>query len=169
MDQFNAIFEYLPAHSIAICKSHQQGVVRSQLRTHLDTKHQELVSNTRGAIISVVHQEVTLRAWAVAQEDIVYPSAVSQPLPHLPVFRNGLQCNECARIYRHIKGIQEHCRQEHGWRGEKRIKAGRPVHTQVMWKTNVTCQKYHNTSALGRLFEVGAAADTYPRALNAPL
>jgi type II secretory pathway component PulM len=35
-----------------------------------------------------------------------------------------------------------------------------------MWKTNVTCQKYHNTSALGQLFEVGAIADAQPASVQ---
>jgi hypothetical protein len=28
MDQFHAIFKYLPAHRIAVCKRHQQGIVK---------------------------------------------------------------------------------------------------------------------------------------------
>jgi hypothetical protein len=44
MQQFNNIFEYLLTQRIAVCKSHQQGIIKSQLQTYLDTKHKELVT-----------------------------------------------------------------------------------------------------------------------------
>jgi hypothetical protein len=43
MEQFNNIFKYVLVNRIAICKSYQQGVVKSQLKAHLDKKHKELV------------------------------------------------------------------------------------------------------------------------------
>jgi uncharacterized C2H2 Zn-finger protein len=144
-----------------VCKSHQQGIVRSQLRTHVDTKHQELVPNTRRQIVSAVYGEASLRAWAKTHSDVVYPRPASQPLPHLPVYHDGLKCNECAHVYRHIKRMQEHCRQEHGW-VNKRQPRGRPASKQTMWTTKVPCQKFHNTNKLGRLFEVSATADAQP-------
>jgi len=60
---------------IAVCKGHQQGIVRSQLRTHLDTKHQELVPNTRRRIARAANQEASLQAWAVDHDEVVYPQA----------------------------------------------------------------------------------------------
>jgi superfamily II DNA helicase RecQ len=156
MDPFYTIFEYLPAHRIAICKHHQQGIIKSQLRTHLDTRHQEFVPRTRQNIVRAVQQEASLRSWAVTQDDVIQPSPASTPLPHLPVYRDGLQCMECGRIYRHIKKMQAHCREEHGWKGKGRT-TGQPANTHVMWTTNVLCQKFHNTNKLGRLFQVSAA------------
>jgi len=152
---------------IAVCKGHQQGIVRSQLRTHLDTKHQELVPNTRRRIARAANQEASLQAWAVDHDEVVYPRPMSQPLPHLPVYRDGLKCDECAHIYRHVKGMQEHCRQEHNWVGKRRT-TGRPASTQAMWTTKVTCQKFHSTNRLGRLFEVAATADAPPAATIQP-
>ena len=35
MDLFCGTFEYLPAHRIAICRTYQQGIIKSQLQTHL--------------------------------------------------------------------------------------------------------------------------------------
>jgi hypothetical protein len=105
--------------------------VRSQLGTHLDTKHQELVPNTRRQVVNAVNREASLQAWAVDYDEVVYPGPTSQPLPHLPVYHNGLQRNECAHLYRHIKRMQEHCRQKHGW-VNKRRPTGRPASTQAM-------------------------------------
>jgi uncharacterized C2H2 Zn-finger protein len=161
MDQFNTIFAYSPTHRIAICKSHQQGVVKSQLRTHLDTKHQELVPNTRRQVVNAVDQEASLQAWAMNYEEVIYPRPASQPLPHLPIYHDGLQCNTCAHVYRHIKRMQEHCRQEHGWVNKSQPR-GRPASKQTMWTTKISCQKFHNTNKLGRLFEVSATAEAQP-------
>ena len=151
MDQFNAIFEYLPTHRVAICKSHQQGIVRSQLRTHLDTKHQELVPNTRRQVVNAANQEASLQAWATNHDEVVYPRPASQPLPHLPVYNDGVRCQGCHYINRSVIRVQEHCRQEHGWVNRRRT-TGRPASRQAMWTTKVSCQKFHSTNKLGRLF-----------------
>lgn len=42
-DHFHAIFEYLPAHRIAVCKHHQKGIVRYQPEGHVNKQHQEYV------------------------------------------------------------------------------------------------------------------------------
>jgi hypothetical protein len=132
--------------------------MKAQLRTHLDTKHQELVPRTQQKIISAVHQDASLQPGAIDEDDIVYPSPAFPPLPHLPVYQDGLQCSTCGRIYRHIKRMQKHCRQQHAWKGRNRGAAGRPAGTNAMWTTGIVCQKFHSTSSLGRLFEVSASA-----------
>jgi hypothetical protein len=157
MEQFNVIFEYLPEHHIAICKSHRQGIVKSQLKTHLNRKHQEYVRQTRLNIVKAVQQERLLQDWAVTQDEVVYPTAECAPLPHLPVYQDGLRCQNCGYINRNIDRIQEHCKQGHRW--ESRSRAGRPSDKQRMW-TTVSCQKFHNTNKLGRLFQVGGEAES---------
>ncbi|KAH5617489.1 hypothetical protein HBI23_255720 [Parastagonospora nodorum] len=157
MEQFNSIFEYLPPHCIAICKSHAQGIVQSQLAAHLNTKHPELDPNTRIAIIRAVQDEASLRQWAFDEGDVIYPSPATRPLPHLPVYTNGLQCRECGRIYRHLKRMQAHCREEHAWTG-RQPGSSRRERAPAMWIEGVKCQKYHNTSHLGQLFEVDSTA-----------
>lgn len=89
MDQFHAIFEYLPAHRIAVCKHHQQGIVQSQLEGHLNKQHQELVWRTRQKIVQAAQEETSLQQWAVTQDEVVYPSPDAAPLPHLPVYIDG--------------------------------------------------------------------------------
>ena len=146
---------------MAVCKPHKQGIVKAQLQTHLDTKHQELVPRTRRNIVSAVRQNTSLQPWAMEEDDVIYPGPASTPLPHLPVYQNGLQCRECGRIYRHIKRMQEHCRQQHGWKGRNQAAAaGRPAgRHHTMWTTRVVCQKFHSTSRLGQLFQVSAATE----------
>ncbi|OAK93355.1 hypothetical protein IQ06DRAFT_198447, partial [Phaeosphaeriaceae sp. SRC1lsM3a] len=148
MEQFNSIFVYLPTQRIAVCKSHQQGIIKSQLQTHLDTKHRELVARTRRDIVSAVYKEAWLQPWAMTEEQVVYPSPVSAPLPHLPVYHDGVQCQSCPYINRSIKRIREHGRKEHSWLEG----------TSAKWIANVPCQKFHTTSRLGRLFKVSETA-----------
>ena len=50
-DLFHAIFEYLPGNRIAVCKHHQQGIVKSQLEAHLDKRLKEYVWKTRQKIV----------------------------------------------------------------------------------------------------------------------
>jgi hypothetical protein len=156
MEPFNVIFEYLPAHQIAICMNHQQGIVKSQLKAHLNKKHQEYVPSTRRSIVKAVQKDTSLQQWAATQDEVVYPSAMCTPLPHLPVYCDGLRCERCGYINRSTKRIQEHCKQEHG--RESRSRVGRPSDKQRMW-TTVSCQKFHNTNKLGRLFQVGGEAE----------
>ena len=61
MDQFNTIFEYLPTPRIAICKTHQQGVVKSQLEAHLNKRHQEYIWRTRKRIVEAVQEDALLQ------------------------------------------------------------------------------------------------------------
>jgi hypothetical protein len=162
MERFYDIFEYLQANRIAICKSHQQGVVRSQLKAHLDRKHQEYVWQTRQEIVEAVQKEASLQQWASDVEQIVYPTPESDPLPHLPIYSDGLRCKQCGYINRSVKRIQEHCRTQERCRSQHKqtnALAGSLSDTQRTW-TTVSCQKFHSTNKLGRLFQVSADAET---------
>jgi hypothetical protein len=113
MDHFNSIFKYLPANRIAVCKHHQQGIVKSQLAAHLNNSHQEYVKRMRQKIVQTAEQEASLQEWADDADQVVYPSPDAAPLPHLPMYRDGLQCTQCPYINRSILRIRDHCRDEH--------------------------------------------------------
>ena len=157
MEAFQDIFDYLPTHRIAICKRHHQGIIKSQLRTHLDTKHQDLYPRIRQDIIQAIDTDASLQNWASDADQVVFPRPDTAPLPHLLVYEDGLKCVECGYIYRHMKKMQEHGRIHHSWTQSHTRRVGRPA-TQQRWTGRVMCQKFHNTSTLGRLFEVQGAA-----------
>jgi superfamily II DNA helicase RecQ len=106
-------------------------------------------------MVKAVEEEESLQQWATTQDEIVYPSAEAAPLPHLPVYHDGLQCSECLYINRSIKRIRDHCREEHGWEEQRQPARGRQPGTQPMWRM-VSCQKLHRGNKLSRLFPISA-------------
>lgn len=159
MDAFTTTFVHLPLHAILVCKTHQQGILRSQLATHLDRGHRHLPKQTRQEIITA---SLTLSPWAEARAEVIL---LSQPIPHLPIFQDGYRCRlldrdgiACTSIYRRVKHIQEHCRTIHAWspsRGRGRIRGGlRDQERREAWEEGVRCQKLQPTGELGRLFQV---------------
>ena len=91
----------------------------------------------------------------------MFPRPDAAPLPHLPVYMDGLKCCECGYINRSEKRMQEHGSKQHNWIHPRQKTPGRPSSTQAKWAT-VMCQKFQNSSTLGRLFEVQGAAPTEP-------
>lgn len=154
MEQFNAVFEYFPAHRIGVCETHHQAVLQPEIRTHLNSRHKELTPRTRS---NVVLATAAYQQWAATEDEVVYPSAASEPIPHLPVFNDGLACVLCGYIRRTKQGIQAHCREMHGWEnsGKRgRTYKGCQLEAQIAWRNGVWCQKFQSARRLGRLFEV---------------
>ena len=152
-----------------MCKLHRQGVVRSQLRTHLRSSHPEIPTAARNSILEAAS---TFQDWADMEEEVFIPTEKIQPIPHLPIFRDCNKCvslqaddTPCPSIQRKLKHIQEHCRHKHGWvntRVRGRAPKGYKDNTSKMWVEGVWSQKFQPTGRLGRLFEVSdmAEADT---------
>jgi hypothetical protein len=99
-----------------------------------------------------VQKEASLQQWARDVEQIVYPSPGSDPLPHLSIYSDGRRGEQCGYINRRVKRIQEHYQTQEGCQSQHK-----PRNAQRMWAT-VSCQKFHNTNKLGRLFQVKTAA-----------
>jgi hypothetical protein len=52
-----------------------------------------------------VQEETSLQQCAATHDEIVYASLNAAPLPHLPVYRDRLQCCACPHINCSIKKI----------------------------------------------------------------
>lgn len=106
----------------------------------------------------------TIRDLADCETEVIYPDPKSEPIPHLPVWRNRLKCTasdpdrvRCEYIRYRLQNMQIHCRDKHGWKSIR--KRGRPLKVKnseanKMWVENVHCQKFNSTGILGRLFKV---------------
>jgi len=169
MDQFDVIFIHFPQYRVIICKECGSAVVPAHLKTHLGTKHTYLTVKTRNCIIQAAAAQI--HALAKSEEDVVYPSPTSEPVPHLTVWRDGLKCtadkqdgSQCGHIRRGLQNMQAHCREQHGWMGTR--KRGRPEKGRrpeeegerevKPWVRDVHCQQFFKTGGFQRLFEVGA-------------
>lgn len=113
MDLINSLFEYLHTNHIAICKTHCQGVLLSQVASHLDSGHRELTAAARKGVASAAR---AYTAWALSAKEVVYPHADAQPIEYLPLYKDGLQCKveSCGYTVRSLQNIQDHCKKEHG-------------------------------------------------------
>lgn len=161
MEQLDAIFTYSPTHCIVICKTHYQGILQSQLRSHLNSKHKELTPKTRRQIVLAA---ASFRGWAKTEDEVVFPEPEAMPILFLPVYRNAFMCvsatpsnKACGHINQQLKHIQEHCRDKHGWKNPRqrgRQAQGSSVQYLTMWVEGIACQKFQNTGRLGRLFAV---------------
>ena len=120
-------------------------------------RHQEYVWGTRLKIIQAAAEETLLQEWVNDADQIVYPSLEAAPLPHLPVYHDGLQCLACPYINRSIKRIRDYCREEHDWEDHRQPSEGRQLGTQPAWRM-VSCQKLHKGNKLSRLFQVSVDA-----------
>jgi superfamily II DNA helicase RecQ len=161
MEQFNSIFEFLPMWHIAVCKVHHQGILKSQLCTHLQKCHKELTVKIRQDIVLA---SAAFQGWAEDEKAIAnaWPEiwrGARHPIPHLPVYRNGFKCtaDNCGIVGPYIRDIQQHCQEDHGWKNSR--KRGRPGKGQqpeinCMWTEGVWYQKFHKTGNLGTPFEV---------------
>ena len=161
MDQFNAIFAYIPRCRIIVCRECRIGVLGSHVASHLNTRHAYLVPSTRASVTQVARG---MEALAEHEDEVVYPELVSEPVPHIPVWRDGLKCiatkadgTLCGYIRRTVQDIQWHCRNDHGWKNSRkrgRVLKGQEVETNKMWIEGICCQKFAHAGRLGRLFEV---------------
>ena len=166
MDPFSVCFEYSRAHRIVICKSHHQGILKSQLYGHLSSHHKEFTAKTRRDIVLAAG---AYPRWAEKEEDVVFPAAEARPIPHLEVFTDGLRCTapvaegeQCGYIRRTLQDIQKHCGEKHGWvnnRKRGRQYKGQPSRANTMWTTGVWCQKFQPAGTIGRLFPVHVVED----------
>ena len=164
MEQLYAVFEPIPQCSIAICKTHHQGIVRSQLRGHLRKHHADLRPATRRAIVQAASH---VQDWADTEEGVAFPDPSCPPLPYLKTFHDGKRCGECSSIARTNQGIQGHCKKAHGLQNKR--KRGRPSCSKISeeaaaWTDGICCQKFAPGGHLGRPFEVNpnpASQDTW--------
>lgn len=89
MEHFEEIFQYSLQHRVIICKSCHHAVFPSYVEGHLVTRHKEVSQQIRQRIVRHVEQ---MDGIASVPEEVEYPRSPIPPIPHLPVFRDGFQC-----------------------------------------------------------------------------
>lgn len=162
MHDFETLFEHLPQYRIIICQKCRFAPVPGQLERHLANHHLLLSPGQRQVILDKVQSLPNL---AYVESDVIYPKSRDVPVAGLPVYYDGLRCTtrdtydvQCRYVCRTLRGMQEHCRNEHDW--VNRQKRGRPVRTKKSqtaerpWTTNRACQRFFKVGSWQRYFEV---------------
>ena len=119
---------------------------------------------TREAIVGFV-RELDNVAWT--KDEVIYPQELVEVISGLPVFYDGFLCKwegedgtACpdAYICRTIRGIQEHCKEEHKWAncqkrgGNSRAKCRETVNK--IWVADQDCQRFFVQGEWQRYFRV---------------
>lgn len=156
MDAFHALFVHYTNIQVIVCKDCKSAVVPNQVKTHLKQSHGLLTAKTRDEIAQHVHQ---LDHVAYRNEDVQYPVFEEEAIPELgPALEDCFQCKECNSLRESSKGIEKHCREEHGWACSKsrRGKGGlrsRPARNQPFTEGH-RCQRFFRFRQWNKLFKV---------------
>ena len=161
VDTASDVFIYLTRFRIAVCRTCRFAVWPRQARTHLTDHHREIPAKTRQRIAD------ELGAWPEIchrLEDLRAPAGVPNPLPGLPLFTDGLQCQldprACCYIARSLGTLRQHWRQTHQWtagpRGGLRNTQALQVSAQRRNDAyrSVWCQRFFIASGGTPYFEV---------------
>ena len=158
MASFDELFTPLPAFRTAICREHRSAVTARSVASHVSSCHRHLAVSVRRRIAdeaSVLQDNGSL---AADIDGIQFPDTIIHAINSLPIWSNGKKCIQCSYIRRTRKHIQQHCRSEHGW-ANPRGRGGKPGVGPAgglgeAWVDGVHCQRFGQTGALQRLFEV---------------
>lgn len=143
----SSLVQHLTEYGLVLCKSCQYTVWPSHLATHFRKIH-KLSKQSVATITQTVDGFPDLKD----QNSFHLPSSVDRPIPGLPVVE-GFQCqvsSDCLYICRTLKGIKDHCRQQHkqtqyshSGQPSKAVKAQRQLSNpdQALW-TAVSCIRF---------------------------
>ncbi|KAK4158613.1 hypothetical protein QBC43DRAFT_223885 [Cladorrhinum sp. PSN259] len=79
---------------------------------HITVTERNRIAQLVKEIPGIIYDQAGLRVFQ-------FPPVITKSVPFIaaPVY-NGIRCNECGFIIRITRGIQEHCRKEHGWEND---------------------------------------------------
>jgi len=162
-------FVHLPEYPFVICKVCQIGCVTKEIISHLRQQHALSIPQAK-EIYEVVHSIPGMIADREGLRHWSFPRPTTAPVPFIaPPVSNGLGCQQCSFITRHVWVMQQHYKRQHGWVNDR--KAGRVPKRKagsmqaVPWRTGVTCQQFFRGRTASQYFEVGRPAPVGPEAM----
>jgi hypothetical protein len=137
-------FEHLAEYALAVCRKCRHGVLRSQVKSHLQRAHR-----VKRKPAEVIAEEVG--SWAGLVEyasEVEVPGQVIQPIDQLPVYADGLMCriepDGCRQIFRSAEAIRKHWQKAHNW--SPAVREGRPSRAEqkkIQGRVGKGCKTVH--------------------------
>ena len=153
-------FVYLPNYRVVVCSDPlcRYAVLPTYTHSHLRDRHQVSVGKRR----DIVNQIMAIPDIIVNKEHLEsifrVPQPDEPPVPHLPVYLDGLGCPfpACQYVCRSKRGIEEHCSIRHNWvNPNKRGGSLRQRRAHIYpWRTGVHCQRFFTHGKRQEYFEV---------------
>ncbi|OKP11117.1 hypothetical protein PENSUB_3487 [Penicillium subrubescens] len=98
---------------VAICRQCERGVRPREIVRHLTNikgKHR-ISKRVAEQVLDIIRQT---DEWnSIEDETRSLPAAVDRPIPALPIYQDGLQCQFCRQIYRSRESLRVHWSKEH--------------------------------------------------------
>ena len=109
-------FVYVPMVHAVMCRCCEYAVRPKQIASHLHgTRHRMPAAWAQAVAEAVARWEGVEQE----SEQMILPSVVEEPIPHLPLHADGLQCRlqptQCTYICRTMRSMKEHWRCQQGW------------------------------------------------------
>lgn len=168
MDEYNAhdFFSVNPEFEVLICQKCECAVRPGQVQAHLTSTVHRIPRSAAQYIQSVVQQ------WDHIAEPLnpdAWPRAIDDPVPGIPVYRDGLLCLRCqVYICREIKGLKRHWRKEHDYRIQPSTGRPTPSKQQAIQgviadnSRSVHCQRLFTQGPGSHYIRVSPLADAAP-------
>ena len=160
MESFARIFQHRPANKVIICQKHRYAVPPSQVKTHIEKHHDWESKSIRESVVLYV---ADLQPLAWEHNDVVYPEAGLEPIPNIPIYKNGLECGNAARagcgfVCETRNAMIKHCKSQHNWvsrkgrGGSKRTKEQEDPNQ--MWTEGIRLQRLFEYAQWKKGFKV---------------
>ena len=157
-------FQHLPQYRVVICTSCRIGIIPKQAEAHWERKHPGTPSEQRRDIARQIHNITSI---AQQPSNVRYPRPDEGACSSLHLYTDGFRCTadsngrQCEYVARSIPGIQQHCRNTHGWSNvQKRGGYAREKSVQTanrLWDTDQACQQLFRAAGWQRYFPVHVA------------
>ena len=151
-------FDHLIEYALVVCKECRHGVLPSQIKSHLRRVHSASCKQAE-SVADEVSRWGGLIQYA---SEVEVPSHVTQPIPQLPVWPDGLMCqidpDHCRHIFRSAETMRKHWQQIHNWSAARR--GGRPSRVEaekIQARISTSCK----TVRCQRLFVQGQGSQYF--------
>ncbi|KAK4206214.1 hypothetical protein QBC37DRAFT_445140 [Rhypophila decipiens] len=153
-------FVYLPEYPFVICHTCRYACVANEVNTHLRKQHTEIKPSERSRIARLVEEIPGIIPNQAGLCGFSYPPATTEPIPFIAAPEiDGIRCDECGFATRTVRGIQGHCREEHGcendWKKGGNVAKRARQDRALPWTTGIQCQRFFRSRVASQWFEVG--------------